>query len=78
LLAGLQADRVPGVRSFLLRWGATGVLGVSLLATLAKAAGLLEQDNLRMILLALPLNIAAAWTAWRLTALRPADEVAAP
>lgn len=75
-VSSAMARAVPGKRVMLLRWGATAVLAVSLIGMLAKAFNLLGQENVRMILLALPLNLAAAWSAWRLTAQRPADEVA--
>jgi hypothetical protein len=51
------------------------IVVISLLGLVLKILGVLSQDNLRMIGLALPLNAAAAWWAWRLTGAAATDEV---
>ncbi|HEY0009780.1 MAG TPA: DUF4105 domain-containing protein [Tepidisphaeraceae bacterium] len=55
----------------------TAVLMISLIGLLLRVIGVLHQDNVRMILLAFPANLATAYAAWRLTRSRPATEVTA-
>jgi hypothetical protein len=55
---------------------AVTIVAVALAAALLRAAGLLAQDNLAFIGLALPLNLASLWAVRRLTPPPPVAEVA--
>jgi hypothetical protein len=58
-----------------LRAVAVAIVLISAVGLLLNLATVLSQDNLRMILLALPLNLAVAWWAWRLTRTPAADQL---